>query len=216
MTSIFSNDQMGAFSMNKKSDGFHKPATMVSLPMMALYADLPINELPWERLFIKPKEGVDVSKLIGNIRRTFNEQEARTITFYNAQEEREKMSDIFVILSLIFDALIGMTMFLCFFSLSSSMSSNIYEQAKEIGVLRAIGFKSSRIVALYVYEAFVLVMSASLQGIIIGTLVGYTMTIQQTTFLEIPLEFFFPYQEFLLVFFISILCSFFSTYGPAK
>jgi len=43
-------------------------------------------------------------------------------------------------LELIFNVVISITMFICFFSLSSSMTGNLYEQVKEISVMRAIGF----------------------------------------------------------------------------
>lgn len=69
-------------------------------------------------------------------------------------------------------------MFLCFFSLSSSMSANLYEQSKEIGVMRAMGLTKTRIYLLYIYEAFILVFSSSLLGIMIGTMVGFSMTLQ--------------------------------------
>lgn len=82
------------------------------------------------------------------------------------------------IVSLLFDVVIIITMFLCFFSLSSSMSSNLYEQAKEIGVLRAIGLTKGRITMLYVYEAFVLVLASSILGIFIGVAIGWSMTVQ--------------------------------------
>jgi len=98
------------------------------------------------------------------------------------------------ILNMIFDVIIGITMFLCFFSLSSSMTANLYEQTKEIGILRATGMTKNRIIMLYVYESFILVMASSLLGIIIGTMVGFTMTLQQMLFVEIPLQFFFPWQ----------------------
>ena len=67
-------------------------------------------------------------------------------------------------------------MFLCFFSLSSSMSANLFEQAKEIGILRAIGFRNVRIVMLYTYEAFILVVASSLMGMFVGVSVGWSMT----------------------------------------
>lgn len=67
-------------------------------------------------------------------------------------------------------------MFLCFFSLSSSMTANLYEQAKEIGILRSMGFTNNRIIMLYMYEALILVMASSLLGVLIGILVGWTMT----------------------------------------
>ncbi len=73
--------------------------------------------------------------------------------------------------------IIAITMFLCFFSLSSSMSANIYEQSKEIGILRAMGLPRRRLYLLYIYEAFILVLSSSLLGIIIGTMVGFSMTV---------------------------------------
>jgi ABC-type antimicrobial peptide transport system permease subunit len=45
------------------------------------------------------------------------------------------------LLNKVFNIIILMTMFLCFFALSANMSANLIEQTKEIGVLRAIGFK---------------------------------------------------------------------------
>ena len=43
-------------------------------------------------------------------------------------------------LEMIFNVVIAITMFICFFSLSSSMTGNLYEQCKEISVMRSIGF----------------------------------------------------------------------------
>ena len=78
---------------------------------------------------------------------------------------------------MIFSVIISITMFLCFFSLCSSMSANLLDQTKEIGVLRAMGFTKKRIKMLYFYEAFILVMASSLLGVMIGTIVGFTMVL---------------------------------------
>ena len=78
---------------------------------------------------------------------------------------------------MIFSFVIPITMFLCFFSLTASMSANLYEQSKEIGVLRAIGFRSNQIIRLVVYEAFILVISSSVLGVLIGTFIGWIMTL---------------------------------------
>jgi len=85
---------------------------------------------------------------------------------------------------LVFYIVIGIMMFLCFFSLQASMSANLYEQTKEIGVLRSIGFTSGRICRLYFYEALFLVFASCLLGIMIGVLVGFTMSVQQNLFLH--------------------------------
>ena len=83
-----------------------------------------------------------------------------------------------------FYALISVTMFLCFFSLCASMSANLYEQKKEVGVLRAIGFTRYRVHILYFYESLVLVLSSCVLGVLIGTAVGYTMLLQFNLFLH--------------------------------
>ena len=68
-------------------------------------------------------------------------------------------------------------MILCLFSLTSSMSANLMDQTKEIGVLRAMGFTKIRIKLLYFYEAFILVIVSCSLGVMIGTIVGFTMVL---------------------------------------
>ena len=78
---------------------------------------------------------------------------------------------------MIFYVIIGILMFLCFFSLQGAMTANMYEQTKEIGVLRSIGFTAYRICTLYFYEALLLVFASCLLGIFIGVLVGFSMVV---------------------------------------
>ena len=84
--------------------------------------------------------------------------------------------DVQTIINLVFTIITIITMIICFFSLVSTMSGNIMKQTREIGVLRCIGMAKNKITMLYVYEAFVLVFSSSLFGILIGFFIGYTMT----------------------------------------
>ena len=90
----------------------------------------------------------------------------------------QSTNSILELLDTIFGIMIVIIMFLCFFALQGSMSANLYEQTKEIGVLRAIGFTSLRICVLYFYEALLLVLASCLLGIFIGVLVGATMVMQ--------------------------------------
>ena len=80
-------------------------------------------------------------------------------------------------LEMIFNVIIAITMFICFFSLSSSMTGNLYEQVKEISVMRSIGFTKGIIMKLFIYEAFILVLSSSFSGVVIGTWVGWGITL---------------------------------------
>ena len=82
--------------------------------------------------------------------------------------------------------------------------------------MRAMGLTKTRIYLLYIYEALILVLSSSLLGIMIGTMVGFSMTVQQSLFTNIPMNFFFPWQQFLVIMGLSILCAFLSTFGPTR
>mmetsp|Transcript_11117 Transcript_11117/g.11204 ORF Transcript_11117/g.11204 Transcript_11117/m.11204 type:complete len:108 (+) Transcript_11117:406-729(+) len=107
-------------------------------------------------------------------------------------------------------------MFLCFFSLSSSMGANIVDMQKEIAILRALGISSSRIKLLFVYEAFILVLASSLLGILIGMFVGFSLMMQESLFNDIPLEFYFPLLQFIFLLVTTMICAIVSTYTPAK
>ena len=81
-------------------------------------------------------------------------------------------------MDLIFYLAIFIMMFLCFFSLIASMSANLLEQSKEIGIMRAVGITGSRIKFLYFYEAAILVVAACILGVMIGYIVGTTISMQ--------------------------------------
>mmetsp|Transcript_30935 Transcript_30935/g.27364 ORF Transcript_30935/g.27364 Transcript_30935/m.27364 type:complete len:91 (+) Transcript_30935:644-916(+) len=86
-------------------------------------------------------------------------------------------------------------MFLCLFSLISTTSANIFAETRQIAVLRALGFTKFMLKRLYFYETFVLVFTSSILGILIGTFMGWTMTLQQRQFINLPLSGYFPYMQ---------------------
>ena len=95
------------------------------------------------------------------------------------------------------------------------MSANLYEQTKEIAVLRAIGLTNTRIRLLYFYEAFLLVVASSFFGLAIGGLVAYQIIVMQVTVDScylLPYEF--PGEQFGACFAGAIICAFVSTWGP--
>ena len=128
--------------------------------------------------------------------------------------EAQSLESIKQIIDYVFMVTIAIMMFLCFFSLSASMSANLFDQTKEIGVLRAMGVTKGRIKALYFYEAMILVFSSSLCGILIGVCVGWSMKLQMDLFLDQESTFFFPWLQTVEIFALSLGCAFFSTFGP--
>ena len=88
------------------------------------------------------------------------------------------MDQVLNILDNIFAIAIGIMMFLCFFSLTASMSANLYDQSKEIGILRAMGMTKGRIRMLFFYEALILVFASCMLGVFVGVAMGFTMVLQ--------------------------------------
>ena len=93
-------------------------------------------------------------------------------------QENSKVDEIAKMLQLVFSLIIAIMMFLCFFSLSASMSANLFDSRKQIGIMRSIGFTKSSIRLLYFYEALILVFTSSILGVLIGFVVGESMALQ--------------------------------------
>jgi ABC-type antimicrobial peptide transport system permease subunit len=120
------------------------------------------------------------------------------------------------VMGIIFSVATYIAMGLCLFSLMASMYTNIFEQSKEIAILRAMGLRQTQIVKIYVYEAFTLTLAASLLGIVIGALMGWTMTAQRVLFTQLPITFVFPWTLLLLVILGAVACALLSSYMPAR
>ena len=157
-------------------------SALTSIPMFAKFAlTKTIKETTFERLIVKfkdPQSKTMADDFLKDMRRTLTPYRDQNLKVYNYANSQNTLANVESILNIIFMVIIAITMFLCFFSLSSSMSANLYEQSKEIGIMRATGFTKKRVYLLYIYEAFILVLSSSLLGILIGTIVGFTMTLQ--------------------------------------
>jgi ABC-type antimicrobial peptide transport system permease subunit len=82
--------------------------------------------------------------------------------------------------------------------------------------LRALGFTKVRLVLLYTYESFILVLASSLLGVIVGTLAAFTMVLQFTTFVGMPTIFYFPGWQVLYISLIAFLCALMSAIGPTQ
>ena len=118
---------------------------LMSIPsyMRMINPYMSLNETKWERLLVKFKDPSDRTVTKEFIKRL--KMLPTKINVYNYYDGNATMKEISSILDIIFSVIIAITMFLCFFSLCSSMSANILDQTKEIGVLRAMGYSKKRI-----------------------------------------------------------------------
>ena len=164
---------------------------VTSIPLVSLYSNVTIDETWLYNVYIQMNDPDDHSTIDALATRL--ELNAPYCTVDKAYDQGSTTTKVKKILDKVFYGLISVTMFLCFFSLCASMSANLYEQKKEVGILRAMGFTKYRVRALYFYESLVLVLSSCTLGVLIGTVVGYTMLLQFNLFLHANVEPFFPW-----------------------
>ena len=149
---------------------------LVSLPTYNYMADLAMEENNYRYLMIRMKDPSNHG-LINKIGKAIDKATPPAVRINLTYKQVSSSGSITSIVDYIFYLTIAVMMFLCFFSLTASMSANLFEASKEIGILRAMGVTKGRIRMLYFYEALLLVNASCLLGILIGTLVGYTMAL---------------------------------------
>lgn len=167
---------------------------LVSIPLYCKIAGMSMNEIEYENYYVKLKPEYSDGEFARYFAAQFNimiaeygavapAENARYANWYRAQsfkshheeghrERTQNMTRIFGFVTLV-------AMGLCFFSLSSNMSSNIFDQSREISIMLSLGFTKTMLVKLFVYEALILVISSSLSGFVIGLFIGNLMMLQQ-------------------------------------
>ena len=195
-------------------------AILVSLPLYKQLLDdqLSYSQIPMSKLKLKIKGGFnkDYLSAVYNNMTTFMMKEGDTqLSLWDFRDFEKSIQKSEEVINIIFIIVTIIVMFLCFFSLVSSMSANILEQCKEISVLRSIGVTIRQMISLYIYEAFVLVFASSFTGLIIGTVVGFTMSIQRALFTQLPIKFTFPLSSFIIILVVSVFVAVFSTLLPS-
>ena len=162
--------------------GFYTVIT--GIPQWLHMTDLDMDETPMQQLYIRLKDSENYA-LVDKISNAFAETfgTSTDIKIEKSYEDKQKTDQVLNILNSIFAIAIGIMMFLCFFSLTASMSANLYDQSKEVGILRAMGVTKNRIRLLYFYEALILVFASCMLGVFVGVSIGFTMILQQNLFL---------------------------------
>jgi len=176
------------------------------------------NALPIGRVFIKINDEKYTETRFKTLKGTLQDicvnQTNDTVSIWDVQQMATGMSLAEDIIQYFFILTTVIAMVTSFFSLSSSMLANVYEQTKEIAILRAVGVTKPWLYRVYVYEAFVVVFGSSLIGILVGTLLSWAFTINQRLFTQLPLPFTFPWELTLLVFGLSVIFSLLASLSP--
>ena len=96
----------------------------ISFPTLAQISQTTMQEMTYSWLFIRLYDNLDTDVID---RMTSDLKEATGLDWIEAYKVTEKTADIKKMIEYVFSIAIAIMMFLCFFSLSASMSANLYD-----------------------------------------------------------------------------------------
>ena len=108
------------------------------------------------------------------------------------------------------------SLFIAFFLLMISTTQNVHEAVWEYGVLRSIGVTKDQGQRIFMYEAFMVIISAGLLGFLVGLCVSTMVTAQFYLFIELPFVLEWPVWILLLMMVISLATTYLAVYIPIK
>jgi ABC-type antimicrobial peptide transport system permease subunit len=193
---------------------------VVSLPALlnrALGSIPSVETMKFSRVVIKVPSNSQVGTVINVLNSALRNASLNGVTSVkNLLSVQDSLQVAVNVVNLFFTFVQLMATCICYFALSTSMSTNVHEQAKEIGILRSVGLRKFPLTRTYVWEAFVLVLAASLLGVCVGIIMGYTILLQRALFTQLPLPFVFPWIQVLALLALSFMFAWLSSWAPIR
>ena len=223
-------DAVGGLNMNSQPSNYQQRTNIISFPY---FLDL-INKcsnffsenvknmdfysyenFPIQQVFLKPNK-TDYANSLEKIIDVIGNDLYFNVYLYLFQKKRDKIDNIEEIIFNIYYIVVSIILFFCFFNITASMTINIFEQKKEIAILRSLGMNQRQIIYIYICEAIILIFSSSIIGIIIGSFISYTMSLQWQMFTYINISYNLKLESLIMIILFSILGGILSTIVPAK
>jgi putative ABC transport system permease protein len=100
-----------------------------------------------------------------------------TLNIQTTQQITSTVSSIIGTLSLLLGAIAGISLFVAGVGIMNIMFVSVMERTKEIGVLKALGFKKNNILSIFLSEAAILGIVGGISGILLGIGLSYLVPI---------------------------------------
>jgi len=120
------------------------------------------------QILVKTEEGANDTQISNSIEKKYPD-ELSTIT---AEERAEMINDAIGILNMASLAISALAIVIGGIGIINTMIMAVYERTKEIGVLRAVGWKSNRILGMILGETLVLTLVSGVVGTIFGIIIS--------------------------------------------
>jgi len=192
-------------SQTSRNAIFDYQAAFVSFDQYRYIANRSVPVKTYSSIFLKVTPGANASLVGEEVLSRFadvegfqvsvTEENVRTVRFYTGY------------LDLVFSAVLLGMMMVAVFSLMSNLYASIKEREFEIGVLRAVGFRRSQILASLMIEGLAVALGSVILGIIVGMVVGWVMVWFIGILSDIGFRFVLPWSIIALVLVVTVIAS---------
>jgi len=174
-------------------------------------ADTNFNVTARNVLLVDLDEDVDSIQWSKDLERSYTRFGLFTIPIESITEQIEQgMSQIFDL----FIAFMGLGLIVGIAGLGIITIRSIHERRREIGMIRAIGFKKRMVSSAFLTEAMVITVIGIFIGNIMGIAIG--VIIWQDGFKEMGFEFAVPWSRIVTISIITLVAAFLCTIAPAR
>lgn len=178
---------------------------------------------------VKPWDNISLEKIVQSVKKGYEDKIDQTISNIESfskymplkiwvKNKQEKNSDkIMKILSLVTKLVTFLSLSLSLFSLVITMNSNMFEQMKEIAIMRSMGMDYKKIGLIFMYECVIIIMNGGVIALCTGCSIAWLIVEQNGLWNEVNRKgFIIPWELFITVTIFAIISSIFSALMPAR
>ncbi|WP_293786808.1 FtsX-like permease family protein [uncultured Aeromicrobium sp.] len=121
-------------------------------------------------LWIRTKEGADVSDLLGDLEAVATSLDA---TLFSTIENQDFIATQLSVMTAVVVGLLGVAVLIALVGIGSTLGLSVLERRRENALLRALGVTRRQLRATLVVEALLLAGAAAVLGVLIGTFFGW-------------------------------------------
>jgi putative ABC transport system permease protein len=124
-------------------------------------------------IYLKTTDANSVDAVISNIKAYYG----TNVNIISLKEITQVVSSITGLLSVLLGAIAGISLFVAAIGIANIMFVSVVERTREIGILKALGFKSRNVLAIFLSEAAMLGLIGGILGILLGSGLSYLIPI---------------------------------------
>jgi ABC-type antimicrobial peptide transport system permease subunit len=124
-------------------------------------------------IYLKTVDANSVDAVISNIKAYYG----TNVNIISLKAITQIVSSITGLLGVLLGAIAGISLFVAAIGIANIMFVSVVERTREIGILKALGFKSRNVLAIFLSEAAMLGMIGGILGILLGSGLSYLIPV---------------------------------------